>query len=253
MHRIAIFSDVHGNLPALRAVLADIDRVDADSAFCLGDLVDFAPWPNEVIHDLRSRRIPVLMGNHDERIAKDLPVRALAKHTDAEQQARVAAIDFTRRAITAANKQYLGGLPRSIRISFGEDTHAREVMLVHASPRALDDYVFEDHPENDLRGLFSETRADVLVMGHTHYPYVRSLPSLTAAGHAKLAVNCGSVGRSKEADRLACYAMLSIDGDDLGAEIRKVPYDIGETIRAIRESAIPDIYAEFLERGLIMA
>ncbi len=69
MNRIAIISDVHGNLPALNAVLKDLDERQPDTIFCLGDLVDFAPWPNEVIEAIRHRRIPTLMGNHNERIA----------------------------------------------------------------------------------------------------------------------------------------------------------------------------------------
>lgn len=74
MIQIAIFSDVHGNLPALEVVLKDMDRRGIRQKFCLGDLVDFAPWGNEVIRKIRDQNIPCLMGNHDERIAFDMPV-----------------------------------------------------------------------------------------------------------------------------------------------------------------------------------
>ncbi|WP_263356173.1 metallophosphoesterase family protein [Acidicapsa ligni] len=78
-YRIAVFSDVHGNLPALEAVLKAIDSSHPDVILCLGDLVDFAPWPNEVIEVIRSRNIGTLMGNHDERIAHGIEVMPLAK------------------------------------------------------------------------------------------------------------------------------------------------------------------------------
>src|SRR4051812_18015918 len=100
MSLIAIFSDIHGNLPALKAVLDDIDTRKADQLYCLGDLVDFAPWTNEVIELLRSRKIVCIMGNHDERIAFDKPMIPLAKHSPEETKARITAIDDTRKKIT---------------------------------------------------------------------------------------------------------------------------------------------------------
>src|ERR1700761_9808690 len=97
MHTLAIISDLHANLPALQAVLKDIERKQPDAVFCLGDLVDFAPWPNQVIETIRQRKIPTIMGNHDERIAFDHAIVPLEKHTEEERAARVQAIEFTRR------------------------------------------------------------------------------------------------------------------------------------------------------------
>ncbi|STQ42505.1 Calcineurin-like phosphoesterase superfamily domain [Ewingella americana] len=71
IRQIAVFSDVHANLPALKAVLEDIDARQITEIYCLGDLVDFAPWPNEVIELVRQRQIPTVMGNHDDRVAFD--------------------------------------------------------------------------------------------------------------------------------------------------------------------------------------
>ncbi|MGY0036784.1 metallophosphoesterase family protein [Pedobacter sp. NJ-S-72] len=88
MSLIAIFSDVHGNLPALQAVLNDIEKRKADQVYCLGDLVDFAPWTNEVIETIKGLQIPCLMGNHDERIAFDHEVIPLAKHNQEETKAK---------------------------------------------------------------------------------------------------------------------------------------------------------------------
>jgi predicted phosphodiesterase len=100
MIQIAIFSDVHGNLPALEVVLNDINERGITHKFCLGDLVDFAPWGNEVIEIIKEKNIPCLLGNHDERIAFDLPVIPLSKHSEQETIARFSAIDHSKRYIS---------------------------------------------------------------------------------------------------------------------------------------------------------
>ena len=241
MYRIAVFSDVHANLPALEAVLAAIEEEKPDTVLCLGDLVDFAPWPNEVIQEIQSRKICTLMGNHDERIAFDLKLVPLAKHSLEEREARVLAIDWTRRAVSAASKNFLASLPRSFEISFGLPGRSRRILFVHASLASLDEYIYEDHPEEDLVAKMAAEGADVLVMGHTHLPYVRSL-----TGGSRLAVNVGSVGRSKEPSRLASFAMLEVQEDLVEVRLHRVSYDLKRTQMAISESSIPDFYAEFL-------
>lgn len=247
MHRIALISDIHGNLPALQSVFSDLDHRQVDAVFCLGDLVDFTPWPNEVIDLLRSRRIPCILGNHDERIAFGYPVQPSANHTAEENAARVLGVQVTRDAISPLNRQYLADLPREIRLVFGQGATRRDLLLVHASPRDIDEHLYKDHPLDDLRDIFTDHGADILVMGHTHFPYIRHF-SPAPGEPTRLALNCGSVGRSKEDSPLAVYAILAIEGNRLTAEILRIPYDVQETIAAIRASDIPSFYAEFFER-----
>ncbi|QHV98559.1 metallophosphoesterase family protein [Spirosoma endbachense] len=257
MLRIAILSDVHANLPALKAVLKDIDDRKVDQVFCLGDLVDFAPWPNEVIELIRQYRIPTLMGNHDERIAFDHPVVSLAKHNLAETEARVKAIDYTRRAIRQENKDFLASLPRQIQLSFSFADLAINVLLVHASTRSIDEYIYETHDQADLEAMMNEKKADVLLMGHTHQSYIRVLPVSSDKRPAKVAINCGSVGRSKEANPFATYLIMTVSGehlafgsDSLMFDLINVNYPIQQTIEGIYSSPIPDFYADFLEKKL---
>ena len=240
-YRIAVFSDVHGNLPALESLLKAIDASHPDTILCLGDLVDFAPWPNEVIEIIRSRNICTVMGNHDERIANGLEVFPLEKHEPEERLARVRAIEWSRSAVTAANKSFLASLPRSMKLSFGPLERSLGIQFVHASPRSLDEYIYERHSEEDVRSMLLSTSSDVLVMGHTHTPYTRTL-----AGGAGLLVNVGSVGRSKEPSREPSFAMLTLSDAGVETEIHRVAYDRDRTIAAIRESSIPDFYADFL-------
>jgi predicted MPP superfamily phosphohydrolase len=117
-------------------VLEDLNKRHPDAVFCLGDLVDFAPWPNEVIETIRQRRIPTLMGNHDERIiAFNHAIIPLEKHTEEERAARVGAIEYTRRTISADNREFLSGLPREMRISYGTGSNAKKILLVHGITR----------------------------------------------------------------------------------------------------------------------
>ena len=245
MSRIAILSDIHGNLPALQAVIEDISKRRADQIYCLGDLVDFAPWTNEVIDLIRKYHISCLMGNHDERVAFDLPVIPLHKHGAAETAARITAINYTKRMIRADNKKYLAALPQSLRLTFKVKNALIQLLLVHASPDSNDEYIYEDHPVGQLQQWLQENNADVLIMGHTHLSYIRKFTDSNNAAQ-KYFLNCGSVGRSKEGLPLANYLLLDIDEHQIKSEIIKVIYPVSETIDAIRRSGIPDFYADFL-------
>ncbi|UCA59453.1 metallophosphoesterase [Chryseobacterium rhizoplanae] len=106
MIQIAVFSDIHGNLPALEVVLKDIEQRGIHQKFCLGDLVDFAPWGNEVIERIKTLNIPCLMGNHDERIAFDLPVFPLSRHSEEETEARSVALSIQRNILKVATRSF---------------------------------------------------------------------------------------------------------------------------------------------------
>ncbi|HTE26480.1 metallophosphoesterase family protein [Flavitalea sp.] len=231
--RLAIISDIHGNLPALKAVLNDIDSRDIDQIVCLGDLVDFAPWPNEVIHLIRTSKIMTIMGNHDERIAFDLPIIPLSKHSEKETIAREKAINHSKNSVTADNKAYLASLQKSIIIQY-ENV---KLHFTHASPEGIDEYLYEDEESLEKRLLLVNT--DFLLIGHTHLSYIKDF------GNKKV-INTGSVGRSKETDRKAAYSIVGVTPDSVTAEIVKVDYPIIETANAIYNSDIPDFYADFL-------
>ncbi len=236
MKQIAVFSDVHANLPALEAVLQDIARRNIQEVYCLGDLVDFAPWENEVIEVIRSKRIPCLMGNHDERVAFDYPVIPLPHHDETETAHRQIAIARSKECITPVNKQWLATLPKQI--SFTHEGYT--VQLVHGSTRSNEEYIYANHAEEDLEKMLREVQADTIIMGHTHLSYHR----ITRNGYH--AINCGAVGRSKEADRAASYCVISITAAGPQIEIVKLPYDRKQVANAIYQSEIPDFYGHFL-------
>lgn len=244
MSLIAIFSDVHGNLPALQTVLEDIDKRKADQVYCLGDLVDFAPWTNEVIETIRDLQIPCLLGNHDERIAFNHEVIPLAKHNQEETRARIAAINFTKNTIKEDCKTYLAGMPSQLKITFKLKGKPFRILLVHGSTRSNEEYIYEDHDLNDVRGMLDQEQADILVMGHTHESYIRAIPS---EDKKQMVINCGSVGRSKEGKPMAGYLLIAINEHTVRAELIKLAYPVEKVVKAIQESDIPDFYARFLE------
>lgn len=243
MFKIAIFSDVHANLPALHAVLADIEQQKVAQLYCLGDLVDFAPWNNEIIDAIRDRKIPTIMGNHDERIAFDIPVVSLKKHTHEESAARIEAIEYTRRTITPLNKAFLKSLPRQISLTFERGGQEFKLLLVHGSAREIDEYVYEDHDEQDLIKMLEAEKAEVMVVGHTHISYIRHLDHHSGK---RTVINCGSVSRSKEGNQLATYLIVSFTDVSVDYELKKVPYDVDKVRSAIKDSPIPDFYAKSL-------
>ncbi|HWW39080.1 metallophosphoesterase family protein, partial [Pedobacter sp.] len=170
----------------------------------------------------------------------------LAKHSEEETAARTLAIRYTKKILTRTNKDYLSSLPRQIKLNFGKTT-IQNILLVHGSVRSNEEYVYEDHDAADLNQMLEAEQSEVLVMGHTHLPYIRKISAVKNASSDLLLINCGSVGRSKEAGRLATYCMLIINGKDVDVEIVRVEYEKEKTIMAICKSEIPDFYADFLK------
>lgn len=246
MIQVAVFSDVHGNLPALEVVLKDIEQRGIRQKFCLGDLVDFAPWGNEVIEKIRSLNIPCLMGNHDERIAFDIPVAPLSKHSEEETNARFIAIDHSKRHITEENKKFLSELPFHLKLNYKVGKKHWNIQLVHSSLSSNDTYLYESEKDEIFTNMLNDSQSDVIVMGHTHLSFKKQFENKTWA------INCGSVGRSKEENRLASYIILTLDEEKITPEIVQLPYPIEETARQIKESGIPDYYALFLKNENVL-
>ncbi|KPH12773.1 metallophosphoesterase [Chryseobacterium sp. ERMR1:04] len=237
--QIAIFSDVHGNLPALEVVLHDIEQRGIHQKFCLGDLVDFAPWGNEVIEKIKQLNIPCLMGNHDERIAFDIPVIPLTKHSEEETAARFLAIDHSKKYITVENKKYLAELPFHVKLNYKVGEKHWNIQLVHSSLESNDTYLYESENDEIFTDLLNDSQADVVIMGHTHLSFKKYFDG-------QWAINTGSVGRSKEENRLASYVILTLDEERITPEIIQVEYPLEEVCQQIEKSEIPNYYASFL-------
>ena len=254
---LAIFSDVHGNLPALEAVLADLDQRRPDQVFCLGDLVGYAPWPNEVVNEVRRRGIPTLAGNYDQGIGLASADCGCAYKTDVEKGLGAQSIAYTNQAINDEERAYLRHLPKHMRLEFQDEPCTLNLLMVHGSPRKINEYLFEDRPEKSFLRLLEEAHADVLLFGHTHRPYHRALP-YEHAGETRYrhALNIGSVGKPKDGDPRAAYLLLHLDPHSnltdpagLRSELVRVAYDVERAAAAVETSALPNEYADMLRRA----
>ena len=244
MIQIAIFSDIHGNLPALEVVLNDIEGRGIHQKFCLGDLVDFAPWGNEVIEKIKILNIPCLMGNHDERIAFDIPVVPLNKHSQEETEARFLAIDHSKKHITKENKKFLSELPFHLKLNYKVGKKHWNIQLMHSSLENNDTYLYENEHDNVFQNMLNESQADVILMGHTHLSFKKYFDG-------KWVINSGSVGRSKEENRLASYVILTLDEEKITPEIIQLNYPLEEVAHEIEKSEIPNYYASFLRNEIV--
>ena len=234
--KIAVFSDVHGNLSALEAVLDDIARQAPDAVYCLGDLVGYAPFPNEVIERVRDARIPTVMGNYDDGVGYDRDECGCAYREERERQLGDQSLAWTKSHVTAENKTFLRSLSPAIR--FNAD--GKRILLVHGSPRRINEYLFEDRPLSSFERLAAQSDADIVLFGHTHRPYTKPAGGV-------LFVNVGSVGKPKDGNWRACYALLT--PGEARVEFRWIEDDVAKVASAIRASELPDEFAADIETG----
>ncbi len=235
--KLAIISDIHANLHALEAVWPDLERQAPDSVMCLGDLVGYGAYPNEVIDFVRERNVPVLMGNYDDGVGFDRDDCGCVYKDPTDHALGQQSLFWTRERVTPERKEYLRTLPFDRREHIGD----REVLFVHGSPRKINEYVYEDRPESVFKNIARVANADVLFFGHTHLPYQKQVDRT-------LFVNTGSVGKPKDGDPRAGYVLADF-GETLNITIRRVEYDVAAAAQAVRESDLPAHFATLLETG----
>ena len=233
--RFAYLTDIHGNITALEAVLTEIDAAQVDLVFCGGDLVGYGPFPNEVIALVRRRKIPVIMGNYDEGVGFALSDCGCAYRDPAQAELGHQSLAWTQREVTPDNQAYLRGLLTEARLAAG----GKRLLLVHGSPRRINEYLFADRPEESLARLFTAEKADLILCGHTHLPYVRRIGDF-------MLINAGSVGKPKDGDPRAGYALVELADGAIQAEIRRVDYDAELAAEAILAGGLPSALATSL-------
>jgi predicted phosphodiesterase len=256
--RIALFSDIHANLPALEAFFADLDTRKPDAIYCLGDLVGYNIWPNEVINAVRRRGIPTIAGNYDFGIGRMSDDCGCAYKTDQEKANGAVSISFTNQIVLAEERQYLRTLPAHVRVDFQLNNDTLSLLLVHGSPRKINEYLFEDRDEKSLLRIMQDAHADILCFGHTHKPYHRILEIAEPTGaRFRHAINIGSVGKPKDGDPRGGYVLLHIDDntsiltrDSISVEFVRFEYDVEKAAKAVEDSPLPNAYAESLRNGI---
>ena len=254
--RIALFSDIHANLPALQAFFVDLDEREVDAIYCLGDLVGYNIWPNEVIDEIRRRKIPTIAGNYDFGIGRSSDDCGCAYKTEEEKSNGAISISYTNNIINEHNRKYLYALPAHIKVEFKCKKASINLVLVHGSPRKINEYLFEDRPEKSLLRIIEDAGADILCFGHTHKPYHRILSSGNNESRYKHAINSGSVGKPKDKDTRGSYVILEVnensnltDEKSIKVDFIKFGYDFEKAAKAVEESVLPNVYADNLRNG----
>lgn len=255
--RIALFSDIHANLPALEACFRSIEEHATDAIYCLGDLVGYNIWPNEVINEIRRRGIPTIAGNYDQGIGLMSDECGCAYKSEPEKDMGKISISFTNSLVRPEERWYLRTLPAHIRVEFQLNEDKLNLLLVHGSPRKINEYLFEDRDEKSMLRIMEGADADILCFGHTHKPYHRPIAVDTGEQQRyRHAINIGSVGKPKDGDARGCYAILNINQESsvlnqqaVSVEFVRFGYDVEKAAKAVEDSPLPNEYADMLRKG----
>lgn len=233
--RVAVITDIHANLPALEAVLERTEQLGIERVYCGGDLVGYGPHPDEVCALIADRGIATIYGNYDYAIARDLDDCGCAYVSQHDRELGQGSVEWTLQHTGQSSKDFLRDLPFDLHFEVGDAL----VHLVHGSPRKVNEYLFADKPARLYERLAAAEGAAGLVFGHTHKPWVREYGGV-------LFVNCGSVGKPKDGDPRAGFAVLSGQrGGGLEVRIERVAYDAEAVAAEVRDAGLP---AEFADR-----
>ena len=245
--KYALISDIHANLPALEAVLSDIDRrPDVGATYHLGDLVGYAPWPNEVVEVITRAGIAGVAGNYDSTVGTDYR-HCGCRYEDAHQE-ELSHVSYawTREHVSPTTKKLLAGLPFRIDLlPEGGHQAGLRVILMHGTPTLNTLYWTEDRPDEFCMKMatYAGARAgDAIAFGHTHKPWHRQIGGIHF-------VNTGSVGRPKDGDWRAGYVLLDASIAGVDVEFVRVEYDVDAAIQGIRGSELPNEFANYLRTG----
>lgn len=263
MRRIALYSDVHGNLRAFEAVLAQIEREGLSERYCLGDLVGLGPNPSETVQLVRSLGDPAVQGNYDRAIGLHLSQPGSEFATPQEELDGAESYGFTVSEIDREDAGYLDALPRLIRI---EHRGAR-IVLCHGTPALTNGAVAADEPLSLVSEIVARANADAVCAGHTHVPFHRALPMPGGVQHW---VNAGSVGRPRDGDPRAAWVELVVGTQAevvarapadiacrrvgstdvwLGAVTHRVIYNVDAVIRDMTFKGLPHTLSAALRTG----
>lgn len=234
MTRIAVISDIHGNIYALEAVLKHISKQrNISEILCLGDVVGYYPWPNESVEKVKEHCSICIMGNHEAGVAGNQTVFDF-------NPVAYEAILWTRKNLTNSNLDWVISLPKKRII----ERDKKSIYMVHGSPFGIFDY-FTAYTESDWHKLlvraFKKTMSDILLVGHTHIPVLETFES-------KLFLNPGSVGQPRNGQPGAYYAILS--PNTMKAKMIRIEYDHKPVQKEIEKVGLPKVLGERLDMGI---
>jgi putative phosphoesterase len=222
---IGLISDVHSNVVALKAVLLELDELGAEIILHAGDIVGYNPYPDETIELFKKKKIVSILGNHDRAF--------MTGDTSDFNPYAAAAMEWTRNNSSRGSLDYILGLKDTVTIV----AKGEQIVLFHESPKNFQDYIYPDEATPDL---LSDINGDVLVLGHTHIPFIMD-------SEKGLVVNPGSVGQPRDGNPYASFAVLDTVTKDI--ELRRAKYDIEKVINDMLAVHLPEALAYRLRTG----
>ena len=245
--KYALISDIHSNLPALEAVLVDVEgREDVGAIYHLGDLVGYAPWPNETVAVLEEWGIPGIAGNYDSTVATDYKHCGCKADSPKAEELSHLSYEWTRAHVSPETKRVLGKLPFRIDLRpMGGHKSRPQLVLVHGTPTLNTLYWTEDRPDSfciKMAKAAGVREGDLIAFGHTHKPWHREVAGIHF-------LNTGSVGKPKDGDWRAGYGLVEAEEEVRAVEFVRVEYDIEKAVDGILESELPDEFADQLKVG----
>ncbi|MFI5449862.1 MAG: YfcE family phosphodiesterase [Candidatus Bathyarchaeia archaeon] len=224
--KVALVADIHGNLDALNAVLADADRSGLTIFLNAGDAVGFGIYPSQVLRVVRSARFLSAVGN------VDLETLEALRNTK-----NIGALESEIKELSPTDIVYLKSLPNELRLEIAD----KRILITHGTPDSVDEHIYPDSPEERLKEIAAKESADVIITGHSHTPMNRVVDGVTF-------INPGSVGRPVNGDPKAEYAVLSFN--PLTVEFRRVSYDVEAVADQMRRNGLPESHVQVLLRGV---
>ena len=223
--RVGVVSDIHSNLPALRAVLEELDELAPETVICAGDIVGYGANPNECCRCAEESFDHFVQGNHD--------AAAMSGDTSGMNAYAAAAAMWTHEELDPASRAFLGSIQTSARLG----TESGGLSVFHGSDRNRDEYVYEEHVDPDI---LTRNDSRFVVLGHTHVPFVRRFPG-------GLVLNPGAVGQPRDGDPRAAFAVLDTEAST--CDMMRVEYPVNEASEAILKAGLPMMLAMRLSVG----